>query len=269
VCFYNDPTPSPPPSSQSQLLYKASKKRFDADPDFKARAREAVTRLQGGEPAVVAAWERICAASRAEFEQIYDRLGVAITERGESFYNPALPGVVEDLKAAGVAVESDGATVVWTEGLTAPLIVQKSDGGFGYATTDLAALRQRVSDEGADWVIYVTDAGQATHFRQVFDAARRAAIIPADPAATPLPRIDHVGFGLVLGADGKRIRTRDEGAAVRLVELLDEAVSRCAASLREREPDADPAFIDAAAKAMGYGAVKYADLKNNRTTNYK
>ena len=171
-------------------------------------------------------------------------------------------------------MEDGGATVVWTEGVENPLIVQKSDGGYGYATTDLAALKQRLADEKADWVVYVTDAGQALHFRQVFDAARRAGFVPTAPkdgdnSSPSPPRIDHVGFGLVLGADGKRIRTRDEGAAVRLVELLDEAVARCAASLRERDPAADPAFVDAAAKAMGYGAVKYADLKNNRMTNYK
>ena len=251
-----------------QALYKASKKRFDEDADFKTRAREAVTRLQGGEPAYVAAWERICAASRAEFNQIYARLGVSLIERGESYYNPSLPDTVADLQASGVATDSDGAVAVFCEGHDAPLIVRKSDGGYGYATTDLAALRQRVRDEGADWIVYVTDAGQAEHFVKVFDAARRAGWVP--PAETPgALRIDHVGFGLVLGADGKRIRTRDEGAAVRLVELLDEAVSRCADSLRARDPDADPSFVDAAAKAMGYGAVKYADLKNNRMTNYK
>lgn len=251
-----------------QALYKASKKRFDDDPDFKTRAREAVTRLQGGDPQYVAAWQRICAASRAEFDQIYARLGVSLVERGESYYNPALPDTVADLQAAGVAVDSDGAVAVFCEGHAAPLIVRKSDGGYGYATTDLAALRQRVTDEQADWIVYVTDAGQQEHFVKVFDAARRAGWVP--PPNTPGGvRVDHVGFGLVLGADGKRIRTRDEGATVRLVELLDEAVSRCAASLRERDPDADPAFVDAAAKAMGYGAVKYADLKNNRMTNYK
>lgn len=223
-----------------------------------------------------------------------------------------LPGVVQELKDKGVAVEDAGAQVVWCDGHENPLIVQKSDGGFGYATTDLAALKQRVSDEGADWIIYVTDAGQATHFKQVFAAARRAGFVgngggasaengggdassssSSSPPSTVLPRIDHVGFGLVLGSDGKRIRTRDEGAAVRLVELLDEAVERCASSLKERAqasaeraaaessnatsaaaaaaaaPVDDEATLAATAKAMGYGAVKYADLKNNRITNYK
>lgn len=161
-------------------------------------------------------------------------------------------------------------------------------------------MKQRVSDEKADWIIYVTDAGQSTHFKQVFDAAKKAGFIGKkgaddEKSSTSLPRIDHVGFGLVLGSDGKRIRTRDEGAAVRLVELLDEAVDRCASSLKERgelsaeraaereaageevkdaaaaaaAPVDDEATLAATAKAMGYGAVKYADLKNNRMTNYK
>ncbi len=256
-----------------QALYKASKKRFDAEEDFKARAREAVTRLQGGDPGATAAWRTICASSRKEFEAIYDRLGVTLTERGESFYNPLLADLVKDMEGAGVAVEDAGAKVVWVDGHEHPLIIQKSDGGFGYATTDLAALRQRVADEKADWVIYVTDAGQASHFKMVFAAAERAGFVPSQKggagAPPPSTRIDHVGFGLVLGADGKRIRTRDEGAAVRLVELLDEAVSRAGAAIRERDPGAAPDRVEAAAKAMGFAAVKYADLKNNRSTNYK
>ena len=263
--------------SDLQALYKAAKKRFDAEEDFKLRAREAVTRLQGGDPAATAAWKTICAASRVEFEAIYDRLGVSLQERGESYYNPLLADLVKDMESAGVAVEDAGAKVVWVEGIEHPLIIQKSDGGFGYATTDLAALRQRVNDEKADWIIYVTDAGQAGHFKMVFAAAERAGFIPAQggkkgeaaPATPPTTRIDHVGFGLVLGADGKRIRTRDEGAAVRLVELLDEAVSRAEAAILERDPAADPAAVAVAARAMGYSAVKYADLKNNRSTDYK
>ena len=168
-----------------------------------------------------------------------------------------------------------------------PFSKTTTPGGFGYATTDLAALKQRLHDEKADWIIYVTDAGQATHFRQVFAAARRAGLLTGSTQSdagskTPLPRIDHVGFGLVLGSDGKRIRTRDEGAAVRLVELLDEssaerAAERAAADGEETKKDVaaaaaapvdDEATLAATAKAMGYGAVKYADLKNNRMTNY-
>ena len=253
-------------------LYRAAKARFDAEEDFKLRAREAVTRLQSGDEASLAAWRRICEASRREFNAIYARLGVTLEERGESFYNPMLKGVVEELKERGIAVESEGATCVFVDGKEVPLIVQKSDGGFGYASTDMAALKQRVTDEKADWIIYVTDVGQAEHFQLVFGAARRAGWIPADDKSLAPPRVSHVGFGLVLGEDGKKFKTRS-GDVVRLVELLDEAKARCAAVIRARREEAgepvDEAELEAAACAMGYGAVKYADLKNARTTNYR
>lgn len=253
-------------------LYRASKARFDAEEDFKQRAREAVTRLQSGDEASLAAWRRICEASRREFNAIYARLGVTLEERGESFYNPMLKGVVEELKESGVAVESEGATCVFVEGREVPLIVQKSDGGFGYASTDMAAVKQRVNDEKADWVIYVTDVGQSDHFAMVFAAARRAGWLPADEKSLAPPRVSHVGFGLVLGEDGKKFKTRS-GDVVRLVELLDEAKLRCRDTIKARREEAgdpvDDAELEAAACAMGYGAVKYADLKSCRTTNYR
>ncbi len=161
-------------------LYRASKARFDAEEDFKTRAREAVTRLQSGDAQSLAAWGKICEASRREFNAIYDRLGVTLTERGESFYNPRLRAVVEELKELGVAEESEGAMCVFVGGKEVPLIVQKSDGGFGYASTDMAAIKQRVADEKADWIVYVTDVGQAGHFDLVFGAARRAGWLPQD-----------------------------------------------------------------------------------------
>lgn len=253
-------------------LYRAAKGRFDAEDDFKTRSREAVTALQSGDPESIAKWEIICDASRKEFQALYDRLGVKITERGESFYNPMLQDAVKDLQACGVVEESDGAQVSWVDGKKVPLIVQKSDGGFGYASTDLAAVRHRVETEKAEWVIYVTDVGQAEHFEMVFATARKAGWLPTDPKATP--KVSHVGFGLVLGDDGKRFRTRS-GDLVRLVELLDEAKARCAVAIREREAEKpeEERFseeeIDAAASAMGYGACKYFDLKNQRLTNYK
>jgi arginyl-tRNA synthetase len=220
----------------------------------------------------LAAWRRICEASRREFNAIYARLGVTLQERGESFYNPMLPAVVEELKEKGIAVESDGATCVFIDGKDVPLIVQKSDGGYGYASTDMAAVKQRLTDEKGDWVIYVTDAGQAEHFALVFAAARKVGWLPADDKSLAPPRVSHVGFGLVCGEDGKKFKTRS-GDVVRLVELLDEAKARCAASIRARREEAgedvDEAELDAAAAAMGYGAVKYADLKNARMTNYK
>ncbi len=144
-------------------------------------------------------------------------------ERGESYYNPMLKGIVDELKEGGHAEVSEGAMCVFVEGKEIPLIVQKSDGGFGYASTDMAAMKQRLTEEKADWIIYVTDVGQSVHFEMVFAAARKAGWLPVDDKAKP--RVSHVAFGLVLGEDGKKFKTRS-GDVVRLVELLDEAVSR-------------------------------------------
>ena len=241
-----------------QALYKEAKVRFDADPAFKARAQAAVVRLQAGGEAELAVWRRICAASRTEFEAIYRRLGVRLEERGESFYNPLLATRLEELRAAGVSRVSEGAECVFTDGAATPLIVRKTDGGFNYASTDLAALWHRVTQLRAEWVVYVTDLGQAQHFSAVFAAARAVGWVPADGSV----RLDHVGFGLVLGDDGKRFRTRSS-EVVRLADLLDEATSRSAAQLTERGgiwAAASPEELHAAAEAIGYGAVKYADL---------
>ena len=253
-----------------QAFYKASKKRFDEDAAFKARAQAAVVRLQAGAPEARAAWARICDVSRAEFDAIYAALGVRLTERGESFYNDLIPARLEELAAKGISTVSDGAQCVFTPGSSTPLIVRKSDGGFNYASTDLAALWHRVNVERADWIIYVTDAGQGSHFAQVFEACRAAGWLP--PAGETAPgavRVDHVGFGLVMGDDGKRFRTRSS-ETVRLADLLDEAKARCLAQMRERggREDASEAELETAAAAMGYGAVKYADLNQNRATNY-
>lgn len=247
-----------------QVLYRAAKQRFDEEDDFKTRAREAVTRLQGGDEESLKAWQRICDASRREFQKIYDRLGVKLVERGESYYNPRLKDTVDDLMKRNVAEISDGATCVFVDGQSVPLIVQKSDGGFGYASTDMAAVYQRIHDEKADWIIYVTDVGQAQHFELVFAGARKAGYLPEDRNV----RIDHVGFGLVLGDDGKKFRSRS-GDVVRLVELLDEAKQRSVATIRERRPDISEEELEEASSAMGYGAVKYADLKGHRLTNYR
>lgn len=251
-----------------QKLYKASKARFDNEPDFKDRAREAVRTLQSGDPKFIKTWERICAASRKEFQALYDRLGVTLTERGESYYNPLLQGIVEELMEKGVAEISEEAVCVFVEGSSVPLIVQKKDGGFGYASTDMAAIKHRLQVEKADWIIYVTDLGQATHFDLVFAAAKKAGWLPE----TGGPLISHVGFGLVLGEDGKKFKTRS-GDVVRLVELLDEAKARCAKTIKERRAemgeDVSDEELETSSCAMGYGAVKYADLKNSRLTNYK
>jgi arginyl-tRNA synthetase len=257
-------------------FYRQAKARFDADEAFRAASREEVVRLQNGDPVSRRAWRLLCDQSRREFERIYDRLDIRLEERGESFYNPWLEAVVADLEAAGLLVEDQGARVVFLEGMTGkegrplPLIVQKSDGGFNYATTDLAAIRYRLAPppagDGARRLIYVTDAGQASHFAAVFQVARRAGWVPEGA------RLEHVPFGLVQGEDGKKLKTR-AGDTVRLKDLLDEAVERAEADLRRRLEeecrDESEAFIHHVATTVGLAAVKYADLSQNRTTNYQ
>ncbi|NEZ58554.1 arginine--tRNA ligase [Adonisia turfae] len=252
-------------------FYKQAKKRFDDDEDFKTTSREAVVDLQSGEENARKAWQLLCEQSRKEFQKIYDRLDITIQERGESFYNPLLENVAKDLKSLNLLEEDQGAQVVFLEGFTnkdgnpQPLIVQKSDGGFNYATTDLAAIRQRTIDEKAQRVIYITDAGQANHFAQVFQVANRAHWIPAGVDLV------HVPFGLVKGEDGKKLKTRS-GETVKLKSLLDEAVTRAETDLQtritEENRDESAEFIQTVSTAVGIGAVKYADLSQNRTSDY-
>ncbi|XP_024533648.1 arginine--tRNA ligase, cytoplasmic isoform X1 [Selaginella moellendorffii] len=249
-----------------QAFYKESKVRFDADEEFKAKAQQAVVKLQSGDAKYRAAWKILCNISRNEFQQVYDRLKVSLEEKGESFYNPYIPDAIQILRDKGILEESDGATVIFVDGHKIPLIAIKRDGGFNYASTDLAALWYRLNVEKVEWIIYVTDVGQHQHFDMLFKAAKRAEWLPKEG----YPRTQHVGFGLVLGADGKRFRTRQGTGLVRLVDLLDEAKSRSKTALIERGRDDEwsPEDLDAAAESVGYGAVKYADLKNNRETNY-
>ena len=257
-------------------FYRQAKQRFDEDEAFQTTSREEVVKLQGGDPVSLKAWGLLCDQSRREFQKIYDRLDIRLSERGESFYNPYLEGVVKDLEASGLLVVDDGARCVFLEGVSGkdgkplPVIVQKSDGGFNYATTDLAAIRYRFGQspqgDGARRVVYVTDAGQANHFAGVFQVARRAGWLP-DGA-----RLEHVPFGLVQGEDGKKLKTR-AGDTVRLRDLLDEAVERAESDLRRRlqeeERQEDEAFIAQVATTVGLAAVKYADLSQNRITNYQ
>ncbi|KAJ8751036.1 hypothetical protein K2173_016217 [Erythroxylum novogranatense] len=251
-----------------QAFYKASKQRFDTDAEFKDRAQRAVVRLQGGETKYHQAWEQICELSRKEFDRVYQRLGVHLEEKGESFYNPFIPEVIGALRNKGLVEESEGAQVIRLEGFNIPLIVVKSDGGYNYASTDLTALWYRLNEEKAEWIIYVTDVGQQQHFDMFFKAAKLAGWLPSDNS-TIYPKVSHVGFGLVLGEDGKRFRTRAT-EVVRLVDLLDEAKNRSKAALIERGKAAEwtEEELEQTAEAVGYGAVKYADLKNNRLTNY-
>jgi arginyl-tRNA synthetase len=248
--------------------YKASRARFDADPDFKRRSQLEVVALQSGEKEARRAWEIICDISRNAYQEIYDILDVQLVERGESFYNPMLPAVVADLDAKGLVTLSDGAKCVFLEGFQnregqpLPLMVQKSDGGYNYDTTDVAALKQRVEEEKADRIIYVIDSGQSTHMQMVFKAAEQAKYY--DPANI---KVEHVGFGLVLGTDGKKFRSRS-GETERLIDLLTSAVEEANKILLEKAPDMPLEERQEVAKALGLGAIKYADLSCNRIGDY-
>ncbi|MBE9226828.1 arginine--tRNA ligase [Phormidium sp. LEGE 05292] len=252
-------------------FYKQAKKRFDEDETFQETARKEVVKLQSGAEDSRRAWQLLCEQSRREFQLIYDWLDVNLTERGESFYNPLLPDVVEDLAKTGLLEEDAGAKCVFLEGFSnkegqpLPLIVQKSDGGYNYATTDLAALRYRIFQDHAERIIYVTDAGQANHFAQFFQVAKRAGWIP------DAVELVHVSFGLVLGEDNKKLKTRS-GETVRLKELLDEAIDRARADLEARlqndNRQESEEFIANVARVIGISAVKYADLSQNRNSNY-
>ncbi|MEW6495678.1 MAG: arginine--tRNA ligase [Cyanobacteriota bacterium] len=252
-------------------FYRRAKQRFDTDEEFRDTSRQEVVKLQAGAEDSRRAWQLLCEQSRREFQTIYDWLNIDLTERGESFYNPLLPTVVEDLDQLGLLKEDEGAKCVFLEGFTnkegkpLPLIVQKSDGGYNYATTDLAALRYRIQQDGAERIIYVTDAGQANHFAQVFQVARRAGWLNADV------EVVHVPFGLVLGEDGKKLKTRS-GETVRLRDLLDEAIARSRADLEARltaeNREETEEFKAHVAQVVGISAVKYADLSQNRNSNY-
>jgi arginyl-tRNA synthetase len=229
-----------------------------------------VVALKAGDQETVAGWEEIVAESKVYFNDVYGRLGVLLTDEdavGESFYNPFLQDVAADLERRGIAVRSDGALcvffddVIGPDGTPAPLIVQKSDGGFGYAATDLAAIRYRVGTLHANRILYVVDARQALHFRMVFETARRAGYLPDDVQAV------HVSFGSVLGPDGRPFKTR-AGDTVRLIALLDEAVERARVTVAEKNPTLDAATLDRRAAEVGIGAVKYADLSTGRTRDY-
>ncbi|MGB3787180.1 MAG: arginine--tRNA ligase [Phormidesmis sp.] len=272
---YPDPQAAAEASTNGELatFYRQAKKRFDTDETFKENARQAVVKLQAGDPDVLEAWRRVCQLSKRSYRKIYDLLNISedIIDRGESFYNPYLADVVTDLDEAGLLVEDNGAKCVFLEGFTnkdgeaLPLIVQKSNGGYNYATTDLAALRYRINQDKVDRIVYSTDAGQANHFSQFFQVAQRAGWIPEDVELSYAP------FGLVQGEDGKRLKSRS-GEAVPLQELLDEAIARTRADVESRleqeERTESDDFIQNVAEKVGIGAVKYADLSQNRISNY-
>ncbi len=262
--------PTPPQVDLGSLAtwYQASKKQFDEDPVFKKEAQQAVVALQSGEEASKSVWEHICAISRTAYQQIYDLLDIHITERGESFYNRMLAPVIQQLEQQNLLTLSEGAKCIYLEGFTnregepLPLILQKSDGGYNYATTDMAALQHRIQKEHGDWLIYVTDAGQALHFQMVFAASQKANIY--DPQKI---RLDHVPFGLVLKADGKKFQTRS-GKTERLIDLLQTAIEHAKQKLKEHNPDISETVLEDSAKVLGINAVKYADLSCHRLSDY-
>lgn len=238
--------------------YRASKKRFDEDEGFKERSRLAVVALQGGEKRATELWKLICHISREAYDEVYRLLDVKLEERGESYYNPMLPKVVADLEKKGLLVESEGAKCVFHEGHSIPLMVQKSDGGYNYDTTDMAAMQHRIVDEKADRIIIVTDAGQSLHFELIRKTAEKAGYL--DPQKV---RFDHVPFGVVLGEDGKKFRTRS-GEVERLIDLLTHAQEEAEKILKERGMD----HVHELAQVLGIDAVKYADLSSNRVSDY-
>jgi arginyl-tRNA synthetase len=251
-------------------FYREARAKFDADPAFAERARQRVVALQAGDPDTLALWRRLVDESKRYFEEVYARLGVTLSDtdvRGESSYNDLLPEVAAELEAAGLAAMDDGALCVFPPGFAGrdgerfPLIVRKKDGGYGYAATDLAALRFRVRDLGGTRIVYVVGAPQQRHLAMVFETARMAGWLGEGM------RAEHVAFGSVLGADRRMYKTR-VGGTVRLADLLDEAVERAAAVVAEKNPSLDPDTRAEVARMVGIGAVKYADLSNDRVKDY-
>ncbi|ANP48718.1 arginyl-tRNA synthetase [Streptomyces griseochromogenes] len=257
--------------SNLDRLYKAARKLFDSDEEFKTRARRRVVDLQAGDPRTLATWQKFVDESKIYFFSVFEKLDMEIQDPdivGESGYNDMLAETCRLLEESGVAVRSEGALCVFFEdikgpdGNPVPLIVQKSDGGYGYAATDLSAIRDRVFNLKANTLLYVVDARQALHFRMVFETARRAGWLNEDVTAVQL------AFGTVLGKDGKPFKTR-EGETVRLVDLLDEAIERASAVVREKAQDLSEQEISERGAQVGIGAVKYADLSTSANRDYK
>ncbi|MEU9245063.1 arginine--tRNA ligase [Streptomyces sp. NPDC048385] len=257
--------------SNLNRVYKASRAVFDADEEFKERARKRVVALQSGDKETLDLWQRFVDESKVYFYSVFEKLDMEIRDDeivGESAYNDGMPETARLLEESGVAVRSEGALVVFFDDIRGkddqpvPLIVQKADGGFGYAASDLTAIRDRVRDLHATSIIYVVDVRQSLHFKMVFETARRAGWLTDDVTA------HNMGYGTVLGADGKPFKTR-AGETVRLEDLLDEAVQRAAEVVREKAQDLTEDEIQERAQQVGIGAVKYADLSTSPNRDYK
>jgi arginyl-tRNA synthetase len=251
-------------------FYRAAKQRFDESDAFATRARSLVVKLQAGDEDCLALWREFNSVSLSHCQAVYDRLGVSLTPadvRGESAYNDDLAQVVSDLDARGLLSEDQGAQCVFMdefknkEGAPLPVIVQKADGGYLYATTDLAALRYRAGTLHADRMLYFVDQRQALHFQQMFSLAKRAGFVP-EPT-----ELEHMGFGTMNGPDGRPFKTRD-GGTVKLIDLLDEAEERAYTLVKDKNPQLDDQDLRTIAHSVGIGAVKYADLSKNRSSDY-
>ncbi|AJA98057.1 arginine--tRNA ligase [Klebsiella variicola] len=251
-------------------FYREAKKHYDEDEAFAERARSYVVKLQGGDQYFLQMWRKLVDITMSQNQITYDRLNVTLTRddvMGESLYNPMLPGIVADLKAKGLAVESEGATVVFLdeyknkEGEPMGVIIQKKDGGYLYTTTDIACAKYRYETLHADRVLYYIDSRQHQHLMQAWTIVRKAGYVPD---SVPL---EHHMFGMMLGKDGKPFKTR-AGGTVKLADLLDEALERARRLVAEKNPDMSADELENLAKVVGIGAVKYADLSKNRTTDY-
>ncbi|MDT3412599.1 arginine--tRNA ligase [Kosakonia cowanii] len=251
-------------------FYREAKKHYDEDAAFAERARSYVVKLQGGDEYCREMWRKLVDITMSQNQQAYERLNVTLTRKdvmGESLYNPMLPGIVADLKAKGLAVESEGATVVFLdeyknkEGEPMGVIIQKKDGGYLYTTTDIACARYRYETLHADRVLYYIDSRQHQHLMQAWTIVRKAGYVPE---SVPL---EHHMFGMMLGKDGKPFKTR-AGGTVKLSDLLDEALERARRLVAEKNPEMPADELEKLANAVGIGAVKYADLSKNRTTDY-
>jgi len=253
-----------------EAFYREAKKHYDEDAAFAERARGYVVKLQGGDEYCRQMWRKLVDITMAQNQTNYDRLNVTLTSKdvmGESLYNPMLPGIVADLKAKGLAIESEGATVVFLdeyknkEGEPMGVIIQKKDGGYLYTTTDIACAKYRFETLHADRVLYYIDSRQHQHLMQAWTIVRKAGYVPE---SVPL---EHHMFGMMLGKDGKPFKTR-AGGTVKLADLLDEALERARRLVAEKNPDMPADELEKLANAVGIGAVKYADLSKNRTTDY-
>ena len=256
--------------SDLEQFYRAAKQRFDESADFAEHARALVVKLQAGDSECLRLWKRFNEISLSHCQKVYDRLNVKLTPddvKGESAYNAELADIVSSLQAQGLLSESNGARCVFldefknAEGNPLPVIVQKAGGGYLYATTDLASMRYRSQQLNADRALYFVDQRQALHFQMAFEVARRAGFVHQDM------QLEHMGFGTMNGADGRPFKTRD-GGTVKLVDLLDEAEQRAYSLVKGKNPDLGEAELRHIARAVGIGAVKYADLSKHRTSDY-